>query len=463
MGVCAASIVSFGLLLLAAAPAHAQLAAFMREAVEADSDGDGLPDGKDACPDVVYAPGFSWSVCGPMDLNPANDGAPECKARERVANVIFTSGVFVTHVSFAVVKDGRVHFADSFEYLGGGQFAHDPGGIHRLYRIGSTSKSVTAVAAKVMEERGELSLSDYVNDDDGTRVLVGGERTLRNLLSHRGAFRTDSGVYLFAYPGDLAAFWGEPDDLVSPHYDSAPYGNLGGGYSYSAFNYSLAGAYLSHRAGVSFETALQQRVFDGSSMCTATLDGDRAVGTAIGSGWGLSQGAVMHVGPYINFYSQSDPRCEDNFYSSEDLPGDAYSWQYYHVDEADAEARDPAGGVIASVIDMAHFAETLLDSYHGRGGLLSPQGVRELWTATSDLGCGAGCPYERYYGLGFFTNSTSGVGVTQVGHGGSRAGFASAFVIRPEADMAVCILVNADVSTVTLSNLAKAILDDFGR
>ena len=61
----------------------------------------------------------------------------------------------------------------------------------------------------------------------------------------------------------------------------------------------------------------------------------------------------------------------------------------------------------------------------------------------------------------FFTDSLPGQPVEQVGHGGSRAGYASAFVLRPEDDEAVCILVNADVSTVALSDLAKAILDEF--
>ena len=51
--------------------------------------------------------------------------------------------------------------------------------------------------------------------------------------------------------------------------------------------------------------------------------------------------------------------------------------------------------------------------------------------------------------------------VNQVGHGGARPGYASAFVLRPERNTAVCILANADVSTVAISILAKTILDDF--
>jgi CubicO group peptidase (beta-lactamase class C family) len=421
-----------------------------------------MPDSLDACPTVEYDPEFDWSYCASMDGNPDNDHQPQCKARERVVQLLLTNGMFTTHIAFAVVINGRIHFADAFSYVGEGQYVHDPDGVNRLYRVGSTSKAITSVAAKILEEKGELSLDDFVSDDDATQIHVNGERTLRHLLSHRGAFKTDYGaLHLFCYPGDLAEFWAEPDDLVSPHYDSEVYGNLGGGYQYSAFNFSLAGAYMANRTGEAFARILQTQVLDPAGMCTAMLDGFRAARAQIGDNPGVSQTAVMHVGPYINQVSLSDARCEDNFYSSEDLPGDGYAWQIYYLDEAAAEARDPAGGVIASVIDLAHFAVALLESYRGPSGLLSQDGVKDLWGATTDLGCFPNCPYERYYGIGFFTDSQPGMPVTRVGHGGSRPGQASAFVLRPEANMAACVLANADVSTVAMSDLAKTIMNDF--
>jgi CubicO group peptidase (beta-lactamase class C family) len=327
--------------------------------------------------------------------------------------------------------------------------------------VGSTTKSITATAAKVLEESGELSFSDYVDDEDGSQE-PNGQRTLRHLLTHQGAFHLDdSAIHLFCYPGDLADFWADPDDLVSPHYDSEPYGNLGGGFEYSAFNYSLAGAYLANRTGESFHHVIRNHVFDPAGMCTAMLDRNRAVNTPIGFEPAVSEGPSMHVGPYINWVSSYDERCEDNFYSSDDIYGDEYDWQYYHLDEAAAEARDPAGGVIASSLDLAHFAVALLESYHGQGGLLSQDGVRELWWATHDYECEPNCPYQPYYAVGFFTNTLPGDPVTEVEHGGSRAGYRSAFVLRPEANRAICLLVNADASTVTMSDLAKTILDDF--
>lgn len=429
--------------------------------VSADTDGDGLIDACDSCPRLGYEPGFGWGSCGPMDLNPDNDTDPECKARERVAGLIHDER-FVTHMAFAVVLDGRLHFADAFEYVGQGRFVRNPQGVTRLYRIGSTSKSVAAVAAKVMEEHGELSFGDFVSDEDGSQEFADPQRTLRDLLTHNGAFRLDNGaLHLWCYPGDLAAFWAEPDDTVSPRYDSSPYGNLGGGYEYSAFNYGLTGAYIANRAGDGFDRAVQSRVFDPAGMCTAGYDGARVVDTSIGGGWSIAQAASMHVGPYINLYSQTDDLCEDNFYSSDDLPGDDYTWQAYFLDEADAEARDPAGGVIASVLDLGHFAESLLASYHGVGGVVSPAGIRDLWWATTDFGCGGGCAYQPYYGVGFFTSAQGGEPVLEVEHGGSRPGYATAFVLRPEDNAAVCVVANADVSTVQMSDLAKRILDDF--
>jgi len=433
--------------------------------IERDSDQDGLADRCDRCPKVGYSPGFYVADCRPMDLDPLNDPLPECRARERVAAFLINDPTFITHIAFSVVRDRKVHFADAFEYVGGGQFEHDPDGIHRLFKIGSTSKSVVAVTARIMEERGELSLADFVSDDNATQVFAGGQRTLRHLLTHDGAFLLDNGaIHLYCYPGTLAAFWAEPDDAVSPHYDRPPYGNLGGGFEYSAFNYSLAGAYLAGRLGESFATVVQKRLFTPAGMCTATLDNQRAAQSPIGNYTAVAQNVgSMHVGPYINLVSLTDPLCEDNYYSSDALYGDSYTWMPYRLDEASAEARDPAGGVMASVVDMAHFAVMLLRSYHGAGGLLSPAGVRDLWWATSDLGCAPNCPYATYYGIGFFTEAQPGEPVLQCEHGGVRPGFTSAFVLRPEDNLAVSILVNGNASSVDLSNLAKEILDDFAQ
>jgi CubicO group peptidase (beta-lactamase class C family) len=433
------------------------------ELEERDSDLDGLPDRCDDCPQVNYLPGFDGADCRPMDLDPSNDPQPECKARERIAGFLVGDPTFITHIAFSVVKDGQVHFSDAFEYVGGGQYVHDPSGIHRLFKIGSTSKSVVAVTAKIMEERGEISLADFVSDDDATRVLVGGKRTLRHLLTHRGAFLLDDGaIHLYCYPGDLAEFWAEPDDSVSPHFDLPPYGNLEGGFEYSAFNYSLAGAYLAVRLREPFALVIHKRLFYDTGMCTATLDNYRAAQAPIGDYTAIAQNVgSMHVGPYINLVSPTDPLCDDNYYSSNALYGDPYTWMPYRLDEASAEARDPAGGVMASVVDMAHFAAMLLQSYHGTDGLLSPEGVRDLWWATSDLGCAPDCPYASYYGIGFFTEAQVGEPVVQCEHGGVRPGFTSAFVLRPEANLAVSILVNGNASSVDLSNLAKDILDDF--
>jgi len=392
-----------------------------------------------------------------MDLNPFNDNDPECRARERIADIMLNSGVYVTHIAFAVVMDGEIHFADAFTYLGAGEWEHDPEGIYRLYRIGSTSKPIAAVAAKSLEEDGVLSLNDYVSDEDGSQIMENGEVTLRQLLSQTGAFSLDNGaLHLYCYPGDLISFWSEADDLVSPHYDSEPWGNLGGGFHYSAFNYSLAGTHLMQRTGLTYGELLQNQIFDRCGMCTATIEGARANSVPIGNEPGTSQTNLMVVGPYINLVSQSDECCEDNYYSSDDLPDDPFTWQQYHLDEADSEARDPAGGVMASVIDMAHFAQNLLASYHGTGGVLSQAGLLDLWEAEVEA---IGQPWD-YYGLGFFTDSQTGNPINEVEHGGARPSFRSGFVIQPEQNMAVSVLVNAGVSAVVYE-LGHTILNDF--
>jgi hypothetical protein len=99
---------------------------------QTDTDQDGWNDDVDACASVVYQPSFDWTGCAPTDQNPGNDAQFECRARERVIQTLLSSGVFVTHIAFSIVKGGSVHFADAFSYVGAGQYVHDPAGIHRL-------------------------------------------------------------------------------------------------------------------------------------------------------------------------------------------------------------------------------------------------------------------------------------------------------------------------------------------
>ena len=430
-----------------------------------DADGDGLPDQQDSVPRVSYVPLFDARSCPPLDLDPSNNPTPQGMARERVARFLANESSPATRIAFAIVVDGSVHFADAFERLPNRSIRRDPQSIHRLFRVGSTTKPLVSVAAKILEEKRVLSFADFVDDADGTQKLSGGQVTLRQLLTHRGAFkRGDGHIYMYCFPGNLRAFWMVQDEFVSPRYGSSRFGNLAGGFEYSGFNYGLAGAYLEHKTGLAFDQVLQRYVFDRTRMATASLDAARAHKARIGGTVGTTKTSQMHVGPFVNLTAPTDPNAIDNYYSSNDVYGvSQYSQQSYRLDECAADARDPAGGVVASVIDLAHFARELIAAYHGRSALLTRAGLLDLWAPTHDYNCGSGCPYQRYYATGFFTGTPKGQPVVEVEHGGSRAGYNSVFVIRPEARTAISILVNANVDLLEMNRVGKRVLDDLGR
>lgn len=78
--------------------------------VAGDSDQDGLPDDQDSCPLAITAPRFHACNCAAMDLSPGNDLQPECKARERVVEMLIdpNDGIFVVHMALAVVRNGAL-------------------------------------------------------------------------------------------------------------------------------------------------------------------------------------------------------------------------------------------------------------------------------------------------------------------------------------------------------------------
>lgn len=253
------------------------------------------------------------------------------------------------------------------------------------HRLGSITKSVTAVAVLQLRDEGLLSLDDPLEAHlPGTPA---GDRTIGQLLSHTAGLTSESpGQWWERTPGGTLADLG----LAPEH---LPLG-AGRQFHYSNLGYGLLGELLAALRGRPWGDVLRDRVLTPLGMTRTTL---RPEGLAA-TGWGVHPWAdVLHAEP-----------------------------EHFHGTMA------PAGQLWSTLADLARFAVFLIGD---TGDVLAPTTLEEM---TQPAGVDSSAEGWSAYGLGL--QVLRGGGRTLVGHGGSMPGFlAGVFVDRAGGDGAVTL------------------------
>src|ERR687889_1760202 len=253
------------------------------------------------------------------------------------------------------------------------------------YRLGSISKTVTAVAVMRLRDEGRLAL-----DDPLERHVPGtpfGDRTVGQLLSHlAGASAESPGGWWERTPGgsldELAL--GE-DDVVLGEARRFHYSNLG---------FGLLGELVARLRGRSWEEAVAGEVLGPLGMARTSA---RPVAPA-------AEGHAVH--PWADVV----------------LP----------EPEHHAGAMAAAGQLWATLADLGRFAAFLLGD---TADVLDPATLEEM---TVPAGVDSSAPGWSAYGLGVQVLRVDGR--TLVGHGGSMPGFlAGLFVDREEQSGSVSL------------------------
>lgn len=276
-----------------------------------------------------------------------------------------------------------------------------------VYRIASVTKTITAVAAMQLVERGELdpdaAIQRYVPGFPEKPWPI----TPRQLLGHLGGIRNyrnddfggqpENTRHYAALSDALALFEGDP--LVS---------EPGTSYQYTTFGYVLLGVALEGASGRSFAELLRERVFVPAGMSHTRADSvfdiipERARGyTRLGVGEKFA--GVPPTG---------DPR---------------------NCDLADTSYKLPGGGLVSTAGDLARFAVALLD-----GRLVRADTFAEMCTRQRTAG-GAETPY----GLGWYIGGAADR-PGAVYHGGVQKGVTSTLYLLPREHFAVAILTNLE-------------------
>jgi CubicO group peptidase (beta-lactamase class C family) len=258
------------------------------------------------------------------------------------------------------------------------------------YRLGSITKTVTAVAVMRLRDEGRLRLDDPVD-----RHLPGtpfGDRTIGQLLAHGGGLRAESpGEWWERTPG---GDW--PTLVTRLAATDVPHG-AGRRFHYSNLGYGALGEVIARLRARPWEQVVREEVLVPLGMRRTTT---RPTGRA-------AQGWAVH--PWADVL----------------LP----------EPEHDAGAMAPAGQLWATLADLARFAAFLLGD---TGDVLDPATLAEM---AEPSGADAAAKGWSAYGLGLQVLRHEDR--TLVGHGGSMPGFLAGVLVDRDEDLGTVVLCNA--------------------
>ena len=310
----------------------------------------------------------------------------------------------------AVMVDGEVVWAQGFgtKHPEG----DEPVEPSTLFRIGSVTKSLTAVAALQAVDRGDLAVDDAVPDVIPEFVYPADPSwsqamTVEDLLTHQ------SGVY------DYVDFDSGDDALldswltgwfVDNTYVMAPAGAF---WNYANPNFSLVGLGVERATGEPYRTVMKRDVLGPLGMertlflgSEVLADGDYATGLTVD--WSTGAGEAL-AGP----------------------------------ESYDSAVGRPAGFAWSSVLDLLSFADFLMD---GDPTVLSDE--LRLTMASEQVnmetaGDTAGYGYGLMTSTGWIVDG-EWVETPVVHHSGAIPGFSADLVLLPEYGVAAAALVSTD-------------------
>ena len=282
-----------------------------------------------------------------------------------------------------VVRDGDLVWS-------GGQGAHTGGEVPSAdmqYRIGSITKTMTAVLVLQLRQEGRLDLGDPIG-----RHLPGidyGDRTIRTLLSHSSGMHSEPvGSWWERSPG------GTFDDLVDALDDAQAPFESGHTYHYTNVAFALLGEVVARHRSCTWWEAVERHILQ-------PLD--------------MRRTSYLPQSPAATGYSVHH-----------------FAGTLTEEPAQDTGAMAPAGQVWSTVEDLARYAGFLVS---GHDDVLPKAVLDEMTIPQSGSlagGIGAG------YGLGL--RLVAGGSGTLVGHSGSMPGFlAGLFVDRVRRTGAVCL------------------------
>jgi len=263
-----------------------------------------------------------------------------------------------------------------------------------LYRIGSVTKTFTALAILQLHEGGKLRLDDRVGDHVTTTAIhtrdIGLlDVTIRELLTHSSGLQRDLPGTWWTQPS-FPAQW--PDDFSATYPSSAE-------WKYSNVGYALLGEVIAAASGEPWARYVERRILGPLAMANTEA-----------------------------MPSRDDARLATGY--SRPTPGEPH----VPAPRMDHGVVSPAGSIASTIEDLGRY----LAFHMGSGSsVLGGKGLREMhrpqWLLDN---------WQIAWGLGMRVRRVDGR--VRVGHPGTAPGFTALIEFIPALKLGVAVLTNAD-------------------
>jgi serine beta-lactamase-like protein LACTB len=348
------------------------------------------------------------TLCASSSPAQQHELSPEKRTQIEAAVSKFMASTHVPGVSVAVVENGEYEWADGFGLADVENNA--PASEHTLFRLASISKSLTAVGAMQLYERGQLDLDAPIQKYCPAFPVKQAPITTREVMGHLGGIRhykTDSpdeaevgNTKHFDNPIQAGIDFFKNDPLVA---------DPGTHFHYSTQGYTLVGCVMEGASGAKYLDFMRQNVLVPAGMEHTQVD-DR-----------------FAIIPYrTRFYRQTKSGAVEN------------------ADFLDSSYKIPGGGWLSSAEDMARFEVAVLNDK------LIKRATRDLMWTPLKPSDGS----KDTYDLGWGASDENGFAT--VGHTGGQQGTSTAFFIAPAQRSGVVVLTNMEAIGAT--DLAMEIL-----
>jgi CubicO group peptidase (beta-lactamase class C family) len=289
-----------------------------------------------------------------------------------------------------------------------------------VFRIGSISKTFTAIAVMQLRERGLLDLDDPVSQHLRSYRLAPARKsfkptTIRHLLTHTGGIGETRGpADLFRPTIGLAVARDRPAPSLADYYRGGLRVEVEPGtkWAYANHGFATLGQLVEDVSGEPFASHMRAHVFAPLGMDSTDFARTDPIQDHLATGYALRKQGLRAV-------------------KDRDI------------------AVQPAGSVFSTTADMTRYAVALLGGDGGREPFPPPGMLAEMFRPQYQ-------PDPRLPGIGlsFLRGDVGGHRV--VGHDGGWPGFVSTMLVAPDDGVAVLAFTNA--GSVTPGRVSDAVL-----